>query len=41
VSLLKQQSLTETNLLIMTSGNLSGVNLHELASELINNAVEI
>ncbi|MBI9062550.1 MAG: peptidoglycan synthetase [Marinilabiliaceae bacterium] len=37
VMLLKQQNLTDANLLIMTSGNLSGVNLGELATELINN----
>jgi len=37
VALLKQQNLTDANLLIMTSGNLSGVNLGELANELINN----
>jgi len=37
VALLKKQNLTDVNLLIMTSGNLSGVNLVELANELINN----
>lgn len=37
VALLKKQNLADANLLIMTSGNLSGVNLVELANELINN----
>ncbi|WP_439181991.1 UDP-N-acetylmuramate--L-alanine ligase [Carboxylicivirga taeanensis] len=35
VKWLKQQNYTDTNLLIMTSGNLSGINLKDLAEELI------